>query len=356
MVAGLGFYTCKMSSSLPTAKVAIIMRTFERPVLLARAIASVQQQTFSDWVLIIVNNGGDPRAVDAIVKVAGTSLNHGAAQIVTHHFETCVSGGAASNAGVAMSESDYVVMQDDSQTWHPDFLKVTVGILDQNKSAAAAATSYKQVLETQRANRLWPIQESLSVVDDGQLTFISLVAGHVPPPGSVLIRRSAAQEMGGFDELLPALDHWEFLVRIAEQSVIMAVPEDLARHHSRSIRSDEEAETSHADSKLKEISARDLLIDRWLGETMPNGLNKGELALTAAGARQAAEAVRAMDDSNKRVEGLERVVRDLQLSMSGDIAHQLAHIIQQRRLWRRIFRVVLNPAHGLRAIKRLIAK
>jgi glycosyltransferase involved in cell wall biosynthesis len=34
--------------------VAIVMRTYERPVLLARAIASVQNQTFSDWELIIV--------------------------------------------------------------------------------------------------------------------------------------------------------------------------------------------------------------------------------------------------------------------------------------------------------------
>ena len=48
MVAGPGFYTYQMTSSLPTARVAVIMRTFERPVLLARAIASVQNQTLVD--------------------------------------------------------------------------------------------------------------------------------------------------------------------------------------------------------------------------------------------------------------------------------------------------------------------
>ncbi|MSO59354.1 MAG: glycosyltransferase [Ilumatobacteraceae bacterium] len=353
-----------MTSSLPSARVAVIMRTFERPVLLARAIASVQQQTFADWVLIIVNNGGDPRAVDAIVKVASGSLGRESTQIMLKHFDTCVNAGVASNAAMGMCASDYVVMHDDTETWHPDFLKATVGVLDQNRSMAAAATSCTRVLETQRANRLWPIHESLEVIDDGQLTLTSLIAGHILPAGSVLIRRSAALELGGFDESLPALDHWEFLVRVAEHSSIMAVPENLTRHHSRSIRSDDEAENPKAVVVRTDTSAQDLIVDRWLKVTMPNGLNKGELALTAASARQAAESVRAMDDWSRRVQGLEREVRDLQLAISADIAnqnianehiaHQMVYIMQQRRLWRRISRVILNPAHGLRAIKRRV--
>ncbi|MEY2768111.1 MAG: hypothetical protein RI912_1774, partial [Actinomycetota bacterium] len=51
-------------------KVAVIMRTFERPVLLARAVASVCQQTFTDWELVIVNNGGAPGPVDSVVAAA----------------------------------------------------------------------------------------------------------------------------------------------------------------------------------------------------------------------------------------------------------------------------------------------
>ena len=93
---------------------------------------------------------------------------------------------------------------------------------------------------------------------------------------------------------------------------------------------------------------------------MPNGLNKGQLAITAAGARQAADSAQSLENWRMRVAELEHVVRDLQLSIAGDIAnqniaHQIVHIIEQRRLWRRIARVLLSPAHGLRAIKRRIA-
>ena len=51
-----------------TANITIIMRTKNRPILLRRAIFSVIQQVYSDWRLIIINDGGDPDAVDRHLK------------------------------------------------------------------------------------------------------------------------------------------------------------------------------------------------------------------------------------------------------------------------------------------------
>ncbi|MTA71693.1 MAG: glycosyltransferase, partial [Actinobacteria bacterium] len=58
-------------------QVSIVMRTYERPILLARAIASVQKQTFTDWNLVVVNNGGNRAVVDAVVEVARSSTPTG---------------------------------------------------------------------------------------------------------------------------------------------------------------------------------------------------------------------------------------------------------------------------------------
>ncbi len=44
--------------------VTIVMRTYERPVFLARALASVCGQTYADWELVVVNNGGASQPVD----------------------------------------------------------------------------------------------------------------------------------------------------------------------------------------------------------------------------------------------------------------------------------------------------
>lgn len=39
-------------------RVSVIMRTKDRDVLLRRALSDVARQTFTDWGLVIVNDGG----------------------------------------------------------------------------------------------------------------------------------------------------------------------------------------------------------------------------------------------------------------------------------------------------------
>ena len=45
--------------------ISIITRTKNRALLLERTIMSVLAQTHEDWIHVIVNDGGDPVAVDA---------------------------------------------------------------------------------------------------------------------------------------------------------------------------------------------------------------------------------------------------------------------------------------------------
>ena len=51
--------------ALPQATVAVVIRTKNRPLFLARALDSVLAQTYEDWVGIVVNDVGDVRPVDA---------------------------------------------------------------------------------------------------------------------------------------------------------------------------------------------------------------------------------------------------------------------------------------------------
>ncbi|MSZ60996.1 MAG: glycosyltransferase, partial [Actinobacteria bacterium] len=85
--------------------VAVVMRTYERPIMLARAIASVQNQTFRDWTLIIVNNGGNPGPVEDVVRVAKSATPCGDIQVL--HLSERVGMEEASNRGLAATESDF---------------------------------------------------------------------------------------------------------------------------------------------------------------------------------------------------------------------------------------------------------
>ncbi|WP_368859267.1 glycosyltransferase family A protein, partial [Xenorhabdus bovienii] len=48
--------------------VGIVTRTKNRAVLLRRALESVKDQTYPHWQLVIVNDGGQPEPVDALVN------------------------------------------------------------------------------------------------------------------------------------------------------------------------------------------------------------------------------------------------------------------------------------------------
>ena len=51
-----------------SASVAIVVRTRNRPLLLARALADIFSQTYSDFTVTVVNDGGAPADVEQVVS------------------------------------------------------------------------------------------------------------------------------------------------------------------------------------------------------------------------------------------------------------------------------------------------
>jgi len=107
-------------------KVAIITRTKNRPLTLARVLRSIRQQSLQDFVWVVVNDGGDEEPVNKIIAQA---LSIGIDAIVFHNARSLGMEGA-SNIGIKNSESKYIVIFDDDDTWNIDFLDKTVNFLD----------------------------------------------------------------------------------------------------------------------------------------------------------------------------------------------------------------------------------
>ena len=80
---------------LPYARVAVITRTKDRPLLLRRAIRSVLDQTFKEWLLVIVNDGGSPDSVDLVVDAMADELS---GQVVVLHHPVSFGMQTAANA------------------------------------------------------------------------------------------------------------------------------------------------------------------------------------------------------------------------------------------------------------------
>lgn len=242
-------------------RVSIIVRTKDRPWFLQRALRDIRAQEFSDFDVIVVNDGGETATVDRIVSETGIAR---AVKVIHGPGEgRC----AAANAGVAQATGEYLVLHDDDDLWDPRFLQVCVDHLDAHPQDVGVVTrvviSYErwsqgQWVEVDRAP-FW-----------GELTQISLSemleVNRMVPIGFVY-RRSVHEVVGGYDEALSTVEDWEFSLRLLSLHTIGFVLEALAVWTQRPSAVGDEANSMFA---LRGDHARDDLIvrDRALREWM----------------------------------------------------------------------------------------
>ncbi|HEU5363475.1 MAG TPA: glycosyltransferase family 2 protein [Gaiellaceae bacterium] len=186
--------------------VAVVLRTKDRPLFLERAVASVLGQTHDDLELVVVNDGGDPAAVDEVVARAAD------ARIQVLHNPASEGMVAATNRALAASASTFVAVHDDDDTWAPGFLARTVAHLETSGAMGVVATADRVVervvdgrIELLSSERLFP-----------ELRFVSLYRlcfENLATPIAFLYRREALATVGGYEERFGGAADWEFALR-----------------------------------------------------------------------------------------------------------------------------------------------
>ena len=217
---------------LPT--VAVITRTKDRNIFLRRAIESVSNQTFQNYLHVIVCDGGN---IDEAHRTVDRSVADKRRTVLIDNVRNRGME-AASNIGIGQSRSDFIVIHDDDDTWHPEFLARSMEFL-----AGPRGGFYEGV-----ATNSWYVSEEVGaaglVIRDRQpyghfqnIRIIDMAATNLFPPIAFLFRRSAYEKVGGFDEGLPVLGDWDFNLRVLAIGNIAAIPDVLANYHHRDVNS-----------------------------------------------------------------------------------------------------------------------
>lgn len=215
---------------LPSARVAIVMRTRNRSLLLDRAIRDVLAQSFTNWLLVLVNDGGRTSEVDPVVEKYSSELGD---RVLVIHHEHGRGMEAASNAGIKASGSEYIAVHDDDDKWHPDFLASTVAHLDATDDAGAAVRT-EIVYERIVGGAVEEISREIFCPDVRAITLFDTLRHNRCVPISLLYRRSLHEEVGYFDEDLDVVGDWEFQLRVLQSHRIGFIDsEPLAFWHQR---------------------------------------------------------------------------------------------------------------------------
>lgn len=217
-------------------RVAIITRTKNRTMLLERAIQSILDQTFQDWFVVIVNDGGEQAPVERLVEKYRTSFN---GRVAVIHNESSLGMEAASNRGIEYGDSEYIAIHDDDDTWAPSFLTMSVTELEKTSellpSVQGVITYSLRVVE--HIERGSVVTEEINPfntwIPKGVLSLFRMTESNIFPPISFVYRRKALEAIGGYRKDLPVLGDWEFNLRFMTQFDIYVIPYALAFYHHR---------------------------------------------------------------------------------------------------------------------------
>lgn len=197
--------------------------------MLPRVLEDLYRQTFKDFTWVLVNDAGPQQPVDRVAQHARAKD----IDVRLIHRDESTGMEAASNHGIRSTESAFIVIHDDDDTWEPEFLSRTVEYLEQFPDAPGVVTWSNRVDEEITDNRI--VFQKKYPYNHGLLSIYlsDLAISNQFPPISFLFRRSFYDALGGFDESLPVLGDWDFHLRMLMKGDLRVIPEGLANYHWR---------------------------------------------------------------------------------------------------------------------------
>ena len=188
------------------SKVSVIIPTCDRAEYLRVAIASVLNQTFQDFELIVVD---DASANNPSVLVE--SFHDDRIKFLRH--ENRRGGSAARNTGIVNSKCDYIAFLDDDDEWFPDKLARQMALLLASPPEVGCIyTGYVTVDRSTGETKGQQIPQKR-----GDLSSDLLSENCLGGTSSVLLKRECFDKVGLFDETLPSFQDYDLWIRISRK-------------------------------------------------------------------------------------------------------------------------------------------
>ncbi len=195
---------------MPTISVIIPAYNAEKTIL--ETISSVQQQTFSDFELIVINDGSTDRTLELLNTVKDARL-----QIFDYP-----NGGLAvvRNRGLTHATGDFIAFLDADDLWTPDKLELQLAALQQNPEAGVSY-SWAYYMDEKGES----IHADAPIFFAGNVYAQLLVRDFIVSGSNCLIRRQAVESVGEFDTEVSGSDDWDYWIRLAQNWPFAVVPE-----------------------------------------------------------------------------------------------------------------------------------
>ncbi len=206
------YNSCRLKTEIIyMPQISVIIPVYNGENTIRETIESVLNQTFSDFELIVINDGSQDSTLDILSSIQDPRL-----QVFSYPN---VGVSVSRNRGLSHAGGEFIAFLDADDLWTPDKLEAQLKTLQQNPQAAAA---YSWLDHIDESGQFLRIGCRTNVTGDVYPEF--LVCQFLENVSAALIRTQALLEVGGFDESLTHAEDWELLLRLAARYHFVSVP------------------------------------------------------------------------------------------------------------------------------------
>lgn len=187
-----------------------VITSYNRLDLLLIAIQSVVDQSVKVGNIIIVDDNSDFSENDFFAKISNLN-NRTIEKILFRKNKTNKGACACRNLGASLSRAKLVAFLDDDDSWLPSHIETLRECfkIDDN---LVLAYSGKNIIDYKSGK----IRKSLSVIEPADQYNIMLSKNYPGSTSSIMVLREALEAVGGFDIHLPAIQDYDFYLRVCK--------------------------------------------------------------------------------------------------------------------------------------------
>lgn len=206
------------------SKISVIIPVYNGEKTLLETMQSVQEQTFSDFELIVINDGSTDKTLELLSTVKDPRL-----KVFTYE-----NGGlsVARNRGITHASGEFISFLDADDLWTPDKLELQLAALQKHPEAGVAYSWTCNMSEDGRT-----FHPGACVTFEGNVYGELLLSNFIANGSNPLIRKQAIDSVGEFDPTFPPCADWDYWLRLAARwhFVVVSKLQILYRHSSGSM-------------------------------------------------------------------------------------------------------------------------
>ena len=196
--------------------VSVVIPTYNRRGRLGRCIESVTGQTKAPEAVLVVDDGSTDGTADWVRRTYPR---------VTVIEQKHAGVGAARNNGIENAATDWIAFLDSDDRWMPDKLEKQMRALALNSGYRLCHTEERWIYRGKERPVAGPYRKRGGWIFRRSLSVCAI------SPSTVVMHRKVFEEVGIFDESLPACEDYDLWLRITSRMPVLLVDEPLIEKH-----------------------------------------------------------------------------------------------------------------------------